>query len=335
MSITELGKPIGFEAAIVEDGKMVGSQWVEREFKPLHDSNIAAMPLQQRAEKVTGMQKAYWEPLLRRGCPDLFTEERPDSIRLALTLMDFELKGKEAKMQNPGSEKLRDSVIDIFIRDFFVTPGGIKKLSLATSDVAANTSRKMGDVQNLLERAAQRLQTLKSRDHLGFFAYKSGTENLTSFSSAAVLRQNIEHAFVDPDANSNWENAVGQTTRALLEFYWNNSHNVTTTRETTPVLALVHDLFFAGSLTFDPQLAIKLGNWITDKLQKPKEKSRFMGDLNACYKATQREVQKLSGELRKAYAPHGENVTFDDFLGTLDEEFMAQWIKRHLSLDNK
>jgi len=328
MSITELAKPIGYAAAIVENGNMVGSQWVERQFKPLYDTDIAAMPLAQRTERVAQMQKAYWEGLLRKDFPDLFAEDRLDSIRLALTLTDFELKEKEAESQKPGSEKLRDTVIDIFIKDFFLNSGGLKRLLLAAHDVTYSTSFTMSNIEYLTRKAAQRLRKLQGKDYFDFFAYKDKPHNLTSPNNADVLRQNIESAFDSKENKSPLQLAVSDASMALVDFYWKNMRFLENSREETPMLALIYDLLFAGSTTFNPETTLKVSDWILEKLEHKKSKEQFIKELNKCFAFSISDASRLSQRLDRMII-NGVYGDFDSMTTNLKPEDMARFLEEN------
>ncbi len=102
MPLPKEASPVGTEVLIidnpvVESGKLLsgevkGRAWLEVPVKPIHDSDIAKLPLDARASYLRQTEKDYWQPHIVRENEALKDPPIPETTKLAGELYHFGLK---------------------------------------------------------------------------------------------------------------------------------------------------------------------------------------------------------------------------------------------------
>ncbi len=397
-SIAELRKPIGFftlpfnEADIIvgprSDGKEGNERFLptskfrrDRDYLKLKldyqtvspvfpDARIANLPLEQRVIEAKRLAYDYWVPYFHEGAAtSLFRLEedhlswealRPDSLNLAVLLLDFKNRDKgvriteknirmiRAKYRHPGQiheddqrrisalqqrteqEKiLRDAMLDVFTKDYFLKATGVESLRSSVYDIMTHTNLiTEDDIQSLLQATTTRLAHLdNSENHARYFAYKTTEGYLSSTEQAAILRQNIEALHSEP------QNAIDKTititAKGVLQFYWNNLDQIFSKDEKAPMVAFVYDYLYSASLSSDLNLFLSASDWVLGKsrLLRERNKNRFSAEIRSC--RAYAESDSLYALQRLAVAADYNGKSLDNFINHPTPVFLNGWIDEH------
>lgn len=175
-------------------------------------------------------------------------------------------------------ETLRLTDIDIFIHEFFISPNGPTRLSLAIQELAVNTGISKERIDALLEEAKKRLDTAKGEEYVQYFGYKQGSDNLSTPEAMNVLHQNIIFGMNKDDPKRHpIDRQIGEVSEKVLGFYTRNIDHLYPPVEQTPAIALFYDVCIAAGLNLDRKLFFQVGDWLLkhDKLMDKLRREYF------------------------------------------------------------
>lgn len=369
MPLPKEANPVGIETIIVDNpvvnegqlisGEVKGQEWLEVPVKPIHDSDIAKLPLIERVSCLRQTEKDYWQPHAVRENAALKDPPIPETTKLAGELYHFGLKQWEIahreaildqrnrqrkKYAPPAPPKtadavfatetlLYDTLIDAFVKDYFLTPGGIDRLQTTAEDIAIRTSYQPSEIVNMLQAAQDRLQKLDIKEDRRFFAYKQEQdETFYRVEQARIMQQLVENAFGTDSATDNPDSVKAQvrnTARAILQFYWNNYTRLYPPSEDTPLAAFVNDVLYAGGISADPQVFLRTADWLCDRrrLKASNKKEKFIAELKITIGKSMLNTVDLSERIGTALT--GQGKTLADFFKSPPVDLLLEWIREN------
>lgn len=247
----------------------------------------------------------------------------------------WQTKDKSLAEEERTQKILKDTLVDIFIRDLFLQENGQSRLLLVVEDLVSQSSFTREDVSTLLRQASLKLRSRELLEDASFLQYKEGTDNFIQAGEAKILRQIVETAFSEISSNNPLSWQLKQASLDLLDFYWKNCESLFGKDEKTPRLAFIDDIFSAACLTEKITIVEQAIDYIWDKLKDKRILSLVEREYEEAIRissvALPRIVKKIEND-HKSLFPSESAARF--FL-KVDREYLQYWNpqERHCFID--
>ena len=311
---------------------------------------VAGLPIQERTvqarEILRKTERPYVETFLVKPEEKELQDSRlfEDSLHLGEIVFGIETKDwsiKEAIQTQPqekgvkpadgqkeigNQKKLLEAFIDVFIKDFLLREDGSEGFMMAAANILEQEGLniRQADIEALLDRARNRIIDLDSREPevIDFMNYKDESNNLINGEQAAILQQLIEASVSDKYSKSPFGQSLQPVAEAMLKFYWNNRKKLYGKKEETPLVAFLHDYFFAAALIQDREFFCRVSEWIKPLLLK--RKTEFDKEIRICDAHLTEEEEKTS---RQLFVDSGriKGDSFWRWMATISKEYIEQW----------
>jgi hypothetical protein len=296
-------RAIEFSALRLRDNGDWETEFVSVPVKPIFDTDIAKLPPELREQTVRSMfqyQIPRLSEFLNTEAAQLhsatnhlseilldyeqrdfalyYTQARHDDARAKYEADKRTLKGKRyhkridswASNENPlyaeqvkSEEILREEVVKIFIKDYFLKPGGADELRLALQDLQDLSPDNFKRVEAIFLEASKLLSQRKKIDEL--FEYKPDKQSLLTAETTPVLRQLITVAFSeDSEDFYNSERLIRETAGNLLDFYWVKAQSESE-GDTINRSKFVYDFLYAATASRDLNRIIAAIEWLENR----------------------------------------------------------------------
>lgn len=229
-----------------------------RRFEKAEELNIGQEEYDKENKLIKSQVKGTFK--IQQKTHTLATQWTPERDRLSV---EWESIDEEEK-----------KIIDVFIKEFFVSKNGIENLKYAIEELREFGVYREQHLQRLLQHASERIKSGGLNENAQDYSYKDGTYNINTREKAQILTALIDEAFEDSTDQINL--ATGQISRELLEFYLNHAKEVLGSNEDNPLAAFVYDYLSAASLKQDRRMFISQSRWLMVKIHSKDLKKQFL-----------------------------------------------------------